>query len=98
LHVAAKAIYPLNFYSGSSVCSATASIISGLRKVGKMTQLPLRLFFHEHGSSSGALGFHECGSGSWGLSFMAPAPASCRFHTSIFWLSWCASSWMENEL
>jgi len=32
--------------------------------------------------------------------FMAqtPAPASVWFHTLIFQLSWCVSSWMENEL
>jgi len=31
LEVVAKAIYPLNFYSGLSVRSATVWIISGLR-------------------------------------------------------------------
>ena len=32
--------------------------------------------------------------------FMAPdpAPASVRLHTLIFRWSWCASSWMENEI
>jgi len=40
--------------------------------------------FHEHGSSSGALGFHECCSG---LSFFMAA-ASGRFHTLISKLSW----------
>jgi len=51
-----------------------------------MTELLLRSSpFHEHGSSSGALGFDKCGSGSVALLFMAPnpAPASVRFHTLI---------------
>jgi len=38
--------------------------------------------FHEQSSSSGALFFH----------YMAPAPASVRFNTLIFYLSWCVSS------
>jgi len=52
-----------------------------------MTQLWLRSSsFHEHGSSSGALGFYECGSGPGALFFVAPAaaPAFVGFHTLIF--------------
>ena len=52
LEVVAKAIYLLNFYSGSSMCPAAVWIISGLRSS-----------FHEHGSISGALSFQECHSG-----------------------------------
>jgi len=54
-------------------------IISGLRSRHKNdTALAQGLFFHEHGSSSKALGFHE-------LSFfMAPALASVHFHTLYF--------------
>jgi len=72
LEVVAKAIYPLNFFSESSMCSATVGIISGLRRSRKYNTAP---FFHEHGSSPGALGFHECGSGA------------CFFHgsSSGFW-------------
>jgi len=63
--VVAKAIYPLNFYSGSSTCPATVGLFQGCGDVVKMTQLRLRSSsFHEHGSSSGALGLHEHGSGA----------------------------------
>jgi len=51
-----------------------------------MTELRIRSSsFHEHGSSSGALGFDKCGSGSGALLFMAPnpAPASVRFNTLL---------------
>jgi len=70
LEVVAKAIYPLKFYSGSSMCSAAVWIISGLRRSRKNDTAPApELFFHEHDSSSGTVGFHECGSGSWDLCF-----------------------------
>jgi len=32
------------------------------------------------------------------LVFVNVVPASVRIHTLMFWLSWCASSWMEKEL
>jgi len=80
LEVAAKAFYQLNFNSGSS--TATVWIISGLLSRRKTDTAPApELLFHEHGSSSGALGFHECGSGAF---FMASAPASVRFNTLNF--------------
>ena len=66
----AKAIYLLNFYSGSSMFPATVWIISGRRNRRKNDTVPApdpELFFHEHGSSSGALDFHECG--SWNTLF-----------------------------
>jgi len=65
------------------MCSATVWIISGPRSRGKnVTALAAELFYHEHGSSSRALGFHECDSGSGALFLMAqtPALASVRFH------------------
>jgi len=44
--VVAKAIYPLNFYSGSSTCPATVWIISGLRRRRKNDTAPApKLFF-----------------------------------------------------
>jgi len=46
LEVVAKAIYLLNFYSGSSVCPATVWIISGLQSRHKNVTAPaLELFF-----------------------------------------------------
>jgi len=83
------------------MCPATVWIISGPRNRRKNVAVPAaELFFHEHGSRSGAIGFYECDSGSGALSLTAQttAPASVRFHVLIFWLPWCASSWMENEL
>jgi len=42
-----------------------------------MSKLRLRSSsFHEHGSSSGALGFHKCGPGSGGLFFHDPGSSS----------------------
>jgi len=82
LEVVAKAIYSLNFYSGSSNCPATMWIIQSYRTVVKMTQLQLRSSsFHEHGSSSGALGFHECGfgSGSGAFFFHGSGSGFCSF-------------------
>jgi len=68
LEVVGKAIYLLNFYSGSSMCPATVWILSGPRSSRKNVTAPAaKLFFHEHGSSSGALGFHECDCGSGAL-------------------------------
>jgi len=46
LEVVAKAIYPLNFYSGLSMHAATAWIISGLRSRRKNDTTPApELFF-----------------------------------------------------
>jgi len=46
LEVVAKAIYPLNFYSGSSMCPAAKWIISGLRNRRKNdTATAPELFF-----------------------------------------------------
>jgi len=46
LEIDAKAIYPLNFYSGSSMCSATVWIISGMRSHRKNDTAPApELFF-----------------------------------------------------
>jgi len=59
-----------------------------------MTQLRLRSsFFHEHGFSSGALGFHECGSGS-GVFFHGSDYSSdfCSFpHINI----WIVFVWLK---
>jgi len=45
-------------------------LFQGWGTVVKLSQLRLRTCsFHEHGSSSGALGFHQCGSGSGALFF-----------------------------
>jgi len=41
LEILAKAIYPLNVYSGPSVCPATAWIISGLRNRCKNDTAPI---------------------------------------------------------
>jgi len=58
LEVVAKAIYLLNLYSGSSMCPATVWIISRMRSRHKNVTAPAAdLFFREHGSSSGSLGF-----------------------------------------
>jgi len=46
LEIVAQAIYPLNFYSGSSICSTTVWIISELRSRRKNdTPLAPALFF-----------------------------------------------------
>ena len=97
LEFVAKANYLLNFYSGSSICPATVWIISGLRSRRKNVTAPIpELFFswtllqlrsssfHEHGSSSAALGFHERGSGILYFHGSGPARASVCFHTLIF--------------
>jgi len=93
LEVVAKAIYQLNFCSGSSMYPATMWIISGLRSPRKMTQLQLRRSsFHKHGSSSGILGFHECGPGSEALffhgsnsGFSSFSHISRKFHICLRW-------------
>jgi len=60
LDAVAKAIYLLNFYSGLSMCPATVWITSGPRSHCKnITALAAEIFFHKHGSSSGALGFQH---------------------------------------
>jgi len=66
---------------------ATLWIISGpWSRRTNVTAPTAELFFHEHGSSSGALGFHECDWGSGTLLLMAQtlAPGSVRFHIFIF--------------
>jgi len=79
LEAVANAIYLLKFYAVSSMCPATVWIISGLRSRRKNVTAPARSSsFHEHGSSSGALGFHECGSGSGALFFLG-SDSSCSF-------------------
>jgi len=87
LGVVAKAIYLFNFHSSSSICPAAVWIISGLRSRQKMTQLWLRSSsIHEHGSSSGAVGFHECGYDSAALFFHGSSSGSgfCSFsHINI---------------
>jgi len=51
------------------MCPATVWIFSGLRSCRKNAQFWLQSsFFHEHGSSSGALGFHGSGSEASGVS------------------------------
>jgi len=62
LEVVVKAIYLLNFYSGSSCAQLQCELFQGCGAVVKMTQIRSS-YFHKHGSSSGALSFHECGSG-----------------------------------
>jgi len=71
------------------MCPATVWIISGQRNRRKNDRAPAQeLFFHEQGSSSGALFFH------------GPGSDFCSFsHIDILIiLSRYASSWMENEL
>ena len=63
-------------------------LFQGCGAVVKLSQLRFRSSFHEHCSSSGALGFHEYGSSSGAIFFhgsgSGPALASVRFHTLIF--------------
>jgi len=67
LEVVAKTIYPLNFYSGLSICPLQWVLFRDCRAIVKMTQLRRqRSSFHEHGSNSG---FRECGSSSSFWSF-----------------------------
>jgi len=67
------------------MCPATVWIISGLRSRRKNDTTPApELFFHEHGSSTGALGFHECGSGALFLHGSGSSSGFCSFsHINI---------------
>jgi len=69
LEVVAKAIYLLNFYSGSPVCPATLWIISGLRSCHKSVTAPAPQFFSWTWLRSGAIFFHGSGSSSGFCSF-----------------------------
>ena len=55
--------------------------------VVEMTQLRLRSSsFHEHGSSSGAIGFHECGSGFCSFSHINILTVSVLLKFSWKWI------------
>ena len=55
--------------------------------------------FHTLGSGFGPLGFHQCGSGSGALLFHGSGYQFLFVLTHwCFQLSWCAPSWMENDL
>ena len=59
-------IFALDRLCAGQLCG----LFQGCGVVVKMSQLRLRSSsFHEHSSSSGALGFHECGSSSGALFF-----------------------------
>jgi len=69
------------------MCPATVWIISGLRSPRQNDTTPApELFFHEHGSSTGALGFYECGFSSGALFLHGSGSSSgfCSFsHINI---------------
>jgi len=88
--VVAKAIYLLNFYSGSSMCPATVWIISWLRRCRRNDTAPAPELFVSMNMAPAPdpefLVFMSVTPAPELSFFMAPdpAPASVRFHTLIF--------------
>jgi len=88
LQVVPKAIYLLNFYSGSSMCPATVWIISRLRSRCQNDTAPApELFFSWTWLRLQLLVFMSVALTLEFSFFIAPdpAPASVRFHTSTLW-------------